>query len=280
MKTLPLLLLLLVLSVRLPCPAAFIFSGGNGEDLTVTLTEDLAIPFNAPSDGNSYGFVFVLEDVYSVRHPQQALFPNTLYGTPDSITSHLHYQSGSNRLATDYAIWGTPGFDLGIVDQNDFIGSFQYYYPSHGDLPNAKPGDVLIIKAGSIVIRNYLRIARPDRPVTTIQISNGSTGNPFSLAWPIEQVVAPADTDADGVIDKLDRCPETPADAIVNAEGCSIDQLVPCEGPTTGGSWKNHGKYLSAIRTIVTTFVEEGLLKETEGEELLATASRSDCGKK
>jgi hypothetical protein len=270
-------LLLLLLSLHLPCSAAFIFSGGNGMDLTVTLTEDLAIPFNAPSDGNSLGFVFVLEDVYSIRHPQQGMFPNTLYGTPGSITSLLHYEGSSNRLATDYAIWGTPGFDLGIIDGNDFIGTFQYQYP---DLPNAQPGDILVIKAGTIVIPKILGIARPDRPVTTIQISNGSTGNPFSAAWPIEQVVVPPDNDGDGIVDDLDQCPDTPAGEIVDADGCSVDQVVPCEGPVTGGTWKNHGKYLSAIRAVVTTFVEEGLLTESEAEEIFAAASKSDCGKK
>src|SRR6266404_3549261 len=48
------------------------------------------------------------------------------------------------------------------------------------------------------------------------------------------------DRDFDGVPDASDVCPNTPPCSVVDANGCSIDQLVPCEGPATGGSWKNH----------------------------------------
>src|SRR5690349_23911059 len=35
------------------------------------------------------------------------------------------------------------------------------------------------------------------------------------------------------------------SDLIVDSNGCSIEQLVPCGGPASGGSWKNHGQYVS-----------------------------------
>ena len=36
-------------------------------------------------------------------------------------------------------------------------------------------------------------------------------------------VAAPKDSDADGVVDSLDKCPTTPAGRTVNAEGCELD---------------------------------------------------------
>src|SRR5207249_8785497 len=45
--------------------------------------------------------------------------------------------------------------------------------------------------------------------------------------------VGEPDEDKDGVPDSRDQCPGTAPGAIVNADGCSIDQLVPCEG-----TWK------------------------------------------
>jgi hypothetical protein len=186
-------IVLVFLSASLSCFGGFLFSGGNGQDLTVTLTQPLAIPFNAPSDGNSLGFVLVLEDLYSTAQPQQGYFPNTRYGSAGSITATLQYQNGSTLLGTDYAMWGTPGFNLGIIDPTDFIAGLQFQYAS---LPSAKPGDTLLVGAGTIVIPHFLGIVRPDLPVTTIQISNGSTGDPFSAAWPIDLVTVPEPTAA------------------------------------------------------------------------------------
>src|SRR5262249_54770272 len=65
---------------------------------------------------------------------------------------------------------------------------------------------------------------------------------PFNAAFSLS---GETDADCDGVGDSADRCPNTPAGSIVNANGCSIDQLAPCAGPATGGTWRNHGEYVS-----------------------------------
>ena len=41
----------------------------------------------------------------------------------------------------------------------------------------------------------------------------------------VEQLVAAADYDSDGVINLLDKCPDTELGAAVDADGCSADQL-------------------------------------------------------
>jgi hypothetical protein len=85
----------------------------------------------------------------------------------------------------------------------------------------------------------------------------------------------PCDRDGDGVPDIRDFCPDTPSGQIVDADGCSLDQLVPCAGP-----WKNHGDYLAAMKNATEQFVQDGLLTREQQHMLLRQAARSDCGGK
>ena len=43
------------------------------------------------------------------------------------------------------------------------------------------------------------------------------------------------DSDGDGVPDIVDHCPATTPGSAVNEHGCSVDQVVPCAGPVSGG---------------------------------------------
>jgi hypothetical protein len=91
--------------------------------------------------------------------------------------------------------------------------------------------------------------------------------------------IGPPDQDFDGVPDAVDMCPDTPPCTVVNAEGCSIDQLVPCEGPPSGGRWRNHGAYVSTFAHAANMFLAEGLISENERAMLVSAAAQSDCGK-
>jgi hypothetical protein len=88
-----------------------------------------------------------------------------------------------------------------------------------------------------------------------------------------------ADSDGDGVLDPQDQCPNTPADAVVDAHGCSVEQLVPCAGPLSGGHWKNRGQYVSAISQTAAEFVAQGLITDRQKDAIISAAARSDCGK-
>jgi hypothetical protein len=83
------------------------------------------------------------------------------------------------------------------------------------------------------------------------------------------------DLDGDGISDDIDTCPETPAGAVVNAEGCAIVQLCPCED-----AWKNHGAYVKCVVQAAEDFVVEGLLTEAEKDAIVSEAARSSCGRK
>jgi hypothetical protein len=83
------------------------------------------------------------------------------------------------------------------------------------------------------------------------------------------------DSDSDGVPDSRDQCPNTPAGAITDASGCSIDQLAPCHG-----SWRNHGEYLKALRNVISQFLAQGLLNEEQAGRIFKAGTNSECGKK
>jgi hypothetical protein len=88
------------------------------------------------------------------------------------------------------------------------------------------------------------------------------------------------DSDGDGVPDAIDECPNSLAGAVVDAHGCSIDQLVPCEGPRSGGAWKNHGEYVSALVKVAKAFATAGLITEDQAQRIVKAAAGSNWGKK
>jgi hypothetical protein len=110
-----------------------------------------------------------------------------------------------------------------------------------------------------------------------LRIGTDITGQgPFNAAFSLS---GETDADEDGVGDSLDLCANTPTAAIVDANGCSIEQIAPCSGPASGGTWKNHGQYVSSIAQVVEAFVGAGLITEEEGEEIVGQAAQSSCGK-
>ncbi len=113
------------------------------------------------------------------------------------------------------------------------------------------------------------------------QIVN-SPSNPTNSGSAVYQniQIGPPDQDFDGVPDSVDTCPNTPPCTAVDAQGCSIDQLAPCEGPPSGGSWRNHGQYTSAVARAAAEFLAQGLISEEEKDALIKAAAQSPCGSK
>ena len=88
------------------------------------------------------------------------------------------------------------------------------------------------------------------------------------------------DFDFDGVADDVDACPNTPLCTPVDASGCSIDQLAPCDGPASGGAWKNHGQYVSAVAQAVGEFLAQGVISQSQADAIVGAAGQSPCGSK
>ncbi len=59
-----------------------------------------------------------------------------------------------------------------------------------------------------------------------------------------------------------------------------IEELVPCSGPASGGTWKNHGQYVSRIAHVSQMFVNQGLISGHQKGQIVSAAARSNCGKK
>jgi hypothetical protein len=59
-----------------------------------------------------------------------------------------------------------------------------------------------------------------------------------------------------------------------------IDLLVPCSGPATGGTWKNHGQYVSSVAHAVHRLASLGCISQQEKGKIVSAAARSSCGKK
>lgn len=111
-----------------------------------------------------------------------------------------------------------------------------------------------------------------------LRIGTDITGQgPFNAAF---SLAGETDGDGDGVADSADQCPGTVAGAIVDANGCSIDQLAPCSGPVSGGAWKNHGQYVAAVAQAAGAFLAQGLITEEQADAIVSLAGQSDCGSK
>ena len=108
--------------------------------------------------------------------------------------------------------------------------------------------------------------------------------NPSQADWDEDELgdVCDDDVDGDGVDNEYEECEFTPVEEIVDpSNGCSIEQLCPCEGPRgTTVSWKNHGKYVSCVAHATNSFAEQGLITEAEKDMIVSNAAESDCGLK
>jgi len=90
------------------------------------------------------------------------------------------------------------------------------------------------------------------------------------------------DDDNDGVLDVYDQCAFTPLGMAVDpSNGCSVNQLIPCEGPRgTTATWREHRDYVARIKQTARSFLRHGLITEEEKHLIISEAARSSCGKK
>jgi hypothetical protein len=143
---------------------------------------------------------------------------------------------------------------------------------------SATSGDFLWLSAAAPVAPDLETWIRNDNIAPDwLRIGTDITGQgPLNASFSLS---GDTDADGDGAPDALDQCADTPAGGLINASGCTIDQLVPCEGPSTGGTWKNHGQYVSAVAHVSNTFKKEGLISGREKGQIVSTAAQSECGK-
>lgn len=87
------------------------------------------------------------------------------------------------------------------------------------------------------------------------------------------------DSDGDGVLDEDDACPGTSPEAAVDEQGCSIDQLCPCDASMAGEPWRNHGDYVSCVSHAADDFRAAGRIDQEQPGTIVNEAAKSRCGK-
>ena len=104
------------------------------------------------------------------------------------------------------------------------------------------------------------------------------SGNKTTLSYGLRDYwvvkLAPEDSDADGVPDLHDLCPGTAPGAVVDASGCSLEQICPCDG-----AWKSHGEYVSCVARAAASFVNAGLITGARRTQILTQAANASCGR-
>jgi hypothetical protein len=65
---------------------------------------------------------------------------------------------------------------------------------------------------------------------------------------------------------------------VMDAEAI-IAELVPCSGPASGGTWKNHGQYVSSVAHAANRLANLGCINPQDKGKIVSDAARSNCGK-
>ncbi len=101
--------------------------------------------------------------------------------------------------------------------------------------------------------------------------------NPDQADWDGDGAgdVCDTDYDGDGVVDADDACVPTAPGAVVDATGCSLEQLCPCDN-----GWKNHGAYVRCNAHASEEFVAAGIMTEEEKDAHMSACGQSACGHK
>ena len=189
--------------------------------------------------------------------------------TPDAILymiTSLDFQSTSFAIQLDGSLTNTLGCAV-------FTGSDEMSFGTVVDAPAFLSGPAEVISAFS----ESSYAGPPDSP-TVLQLPDLHliAMGPDQGSYLALNITAMAmDTDGDGVPDNVDQCPNTPAGAGVDPNGCSIDQLVPCAGP-----WKNRHEYQVAFQNMADAFVAAGYITLQQSRAAVRAAKRLDCGKR
>lgn len=87
------------------------------------------------------------------------------------------------------------------------------------------------------------------------------------------------DDDGDGYTDSADNCAGTSPDADTDGSGCSSYQRFERACPA-GGTYQNHGAYVSCVAHEAEAQFLEGLITEEEKDMAISAAAQSGIGKK
>jgi hypothetical protein len=67
---------------------------------------------------------------------------------------------------------------------------------------------------------------------------------------------------------------------LVLTSGLTLEDIVPCAGPSAGGTWRNHGQYVSAVAAATRDLVKLGIITKRQRSAFISEAAHSHCGSK
>jgi hypothetical protein len=75
------------------------------------------------------------------------------------------------------------------------------------------------------------------------------------------------------VTDGADRCLASAPGAVVDANGCAIADLCPCES-----DWRNHGAYVRCVARTSEAFASASLIDAAQKDATVSAGALSSCG--
>ncbi len=95
------------------------------------------------------------------------------------------------------------------------------------------------------------------------------------LARPLVVLADEVDEDADGVVDTIDDCPDTPPGDLVSSDGCSV---CPCEATVSGDPWASRDAYLRCVADELKARRRGRSINRKASRDALRAAKKSSCG--
>ncbi len=190
-----------------------------------------------------------------------------------ALTGTASFLLSGNTLTfeIDIRLEGNYGSTAQIVGRSSLfafdLGSPEIFLHSPGPWPNGYDG-ATVYRGTVEITEREIRLLLSGQSVLRLAQAN-LRGR--ICRFPL---VPGCDCDGDGVLNKDDLCPNTPLGVRVNACGCSIAQLVPCNGP-----WRNHHEYVQEVKEQAHRFWREHRISMHERNAIVKDAEKSDCGK-
>ena len=168
--------------------------------------------------------------------------------------------------------------DGGLFDANSIVLRQRVLVTSQATFEGiTEAGDIVTTTFSNLTTDATYAFGPEFTNLTKLKLYNGVSFDDYYFFDDIELTSvceADPDTDGDGIPDADDACIGDPAGP-VDATGCSVAQLCPCDN-----EWKNHGSYVSCVSQTAESFLDDGLLTEAEKDDLVSQAGPSSCGHK
>lgn len=216
------------------------------------------------------------EEDFQVFLTEEKAHPATLIATPATISHQIRRGSTENWTFTLSEVGGQIDATGVQATISDLAGASRTISASDISLLDI-PAQISAGGSAGVGIQLAVQDCFP-LGVYSGQMSVTWSSGTIQIPVAIEVIPRSDDADGDCVPDAQDQCPNTPPGAIVSPNGCSIDQLVPCAGPATGGKWKTHGDYVSAVAREAEKFLAAGLITQVQKDAIVAAAAKSPCG--